>query len=74
MHSYLELQLGKIEMRRGNLNGARNHLERSLAEDPTSTESQSALAYANTRAKKTQKEKNGVSNTVSDGAALNHLP
>jgi len=74
MHSYLELQLGKIEMRRGNLNGARNHLERSVAEDPTSTESQSALAYANTRAKKTQKEKNGVSNTVSDGAALNHLP
>jgi protein O-mannosyl-transferase len=73
IRSYLELQLGKIEMRRGNLNEARNHFERSLAEDPTTTEARLALAYANTPARKTQKEKNGVSNAVSDGAALNHL-
>jgi hypothetical protein len=52
MHSYLELQLGKIEMRRGNLNWARNYFERSLAEDPTSTECKLALAAADTLARK----------------------
>jgi tetratricopeptide (TPR) repeat protein len=59
MHSYLELQLGKIELRRGNLNGARNYLERSLAEDPTSTECKLALAAADLLAKKDTKIQEG---------------
>jgi hypothetical protein len=55
MHSYLELQLGKIEIRRGNPDGARSYLERSLAEDPTSTECKLALAAVDLLAKKDTK-------------------
>lgn len=64
MHSYFELQLGKIEMRRGNLDMARNHLDRALVEDPTSTECKLALKNVDMLAGETQKDRSGVSNTI----------
>ena len=62
---YLELQLGKIEMRRGNVNGARSHFLKSFAEDPTSADCRSAIQAADhLLATKPQTDKGAPSNAA----------